>query len=533
MATVMQKEKNIDQEATSGTSDVAAQNPDIATKKSRKPLLFGALAVLGVVAAIMAVRFVIWSSGHVSTDDATITSDVVAIAPQVSGTVISVPVSENQHVKKGDLLVQLDSASYETAVAQAKANLELAIAQAKGAAATVSLTQQNAAAQIQQAQGIVGQSTGSIEGSVADFAKASSAISQAKAQASGADASYYGAKANVSIAVANKQKALDAVAGAQAQLDTAKAALNTAKANVEAMIATADNADKQAVRNETLFRQGAVSGQVAEASRAAADVAKAQVAASQQQVEQAKAVVAQRQSDLRSARNQLPAADAAISQAKALLSAAQNQVQAARSTIDQVKAQAQSAKAAIAQAKGKGTQASGQLLQANEGSTQVVVSQTAQMQAEARVAQAQAALKDAEINLSRTKIVSPADGRVSKNSVDVGNLVQPGGTLMAIFPDEDAWVTANFKETQLADVKPGQEVDVEVDALPGKVYKGKVGSISAGTGATFALLPPDNATGNFTKVVQRLSVKILLDHGQPDMDRLRTGMSVTATITTK
>ncbi|MFX8922184.1 efflux RND transporter periplasmic adaptor subunit, partial [Acinetobacter baumannii] len=89
----------------------------------------------------------------------------------------------------------------------------------------------------------------------------------------------------------------------------------------------------------------------------------------------------------------------------------------------------------------------------------------------------------------------------SKSTVEVGNLVQPGGSLMAIVPDEDPWVTANFKETQLANVVPGQSVEVEVDALPGKTFKGKVGSISKGTGASFALLPPDNATGNFTKVV--------------------------------
>ena len=222
-----------------------------------------------------------------------------------------------------------------------------------------------------------------------------------------------------------------------------------------------------------------------------------------------------------------------MNQAKALLAASKDQSAASKDAVEQYRAQAQAAQAEIAQAKAKGTQASGQMLQANEGPTQVAVSQTAQLQAEAKVEQARAALKDAEINLARTKIVAPVDGRVSKSTVEVGNLVQPGGAMMAIVPDEDVWVTANFKETQLADVKADQPVEVEVDALPGKTFKGHVGSISAGTGSTFALLPPDNATGNFTKVVQRVSVKIILDHGQPDLDRLRTGMSVTATITTK
>ena len=533
MATVVKKENKPDQTPGVGPSEESSSAPDMASKKSRKPIIMIVLAVFVTFAVIMAVRFVIWSSGHTSTDDATITADVVQIAPQVTGTVVKVPVSDNDHVKKGDLLVQLDPSSFETAVAQARANLDLAIAQAKGAAETVNLTQQTAHAQVTQAKGMVGQSRGGVFSSIADFAKAKAAEAQARAQASGADASFYGAQANVSIAIANKQKALDAVSGAQAQLDTARAALNTAKANVDAAVATSDNAVKQANRNDTLFRQGAVSGQVAEQSRAQADVAKAEVAAAQQQVAQAQSVVVQRQSDLRSAKNQLPAADAAVSQAKALLAAARDQAAAAKEAIDQYKAQVQSANAAITQARARGTQASGQLQLANEGPTQVAVSQTSQSQAEEKVEQARAALRDAEINLDRTKIVAPVDGRVSKNTVEVGNLVQPGGGLMSIVPDEDMWVVANFKETQLADVKPGQAVDVDVDALPGRTFKGHVGSISAGTGSTFALLPPDNATGNFTKVVQRISVKIFLEHSQPDMDRLRTGMSVTATITTK
>jgi membrane fusion protein (multidrug efflux system) len=103
---------------------------------------------------------------------------------------------------------------------------------------------------------------------------------------------------------------------------------------------------------------------------------------------------------------------------------------------------------------------------------------------------------------------------------------------MTIIPDQDIWVEANFKETQLADVRANDPTTVEVDGLPGKVFKAHVDSISAGTGATFALLPPDNATGNFTKVVQRIAVKVVFESGQPDLDRLRAGMSVVATIST-
>jgi len=527
MATVLEKEKQ--SEKMSGAGSPVTETP----KNNRKPMLFGILGILLVVAVVMGIRFMTWSSSHASTDDASITADVVNIAPQVSGTVLKVAVSENDHVKKGDVLVQLDPSTYQTALAQAQANLDLALAQAKGASASVQLTEQTSKAQVTQAEGIVHQSNGGIYGSYADLAKAKAAVSQAKAQASSAVASYYGAQSNVAIAIANRQKAYDAISSASAQVLTAEAALNSAKANLDAYKASAENAVKQAARNETLYRQGAISGQVYDASKSAADVAKAEVVASSQQVAQAEAVIQQKKADLRSAKNQLPAAEAAVSQAKSMLSASEAQSRAAKDTIVQFQAQTRAAEALLSQSKARQTQASGQMIQANTGPLQVQVSESARLQAEAKVEQARAALKDAQINLARTTIVAPRDGRISKNSVEEGNLVQPGTTLMAIVPDEDAWVVANFKETQLADVKPGQPVEVEVDALPGKTFKGKVGSISAGTGSTFALLPADNSTGNFTKVVQRIPVKILLEPGQPNMDRLRVGMSVTATIETK
>jgi membrane fusion protein (multidrug efflux system) len=532
MATTIQKETEV-KTKPAGIAELEAPIDDVpAEKPNRRPLVFGVLGVLLVAAIVFIVRFVAWSAVHVSTDDATITSDVVQIAPQVTGTVIKVNVNDNQHVKKGDLLVELDPSSFQTAYLQAKANLDLAIAEAKGAQATVDLTKGNTEAQVMQATGVVGQSSGGIASSIANVAKARAAVSQARAQDSGASANVYGAQANIAIAKANKQKALDAVSGAQAQLDTSLAAVRTAQANVDAAKATADNAAKQAVRNETLFSQGAVSGQVAEQMRAAADVAKAEVNAAQQQLAQAQAVVAQRRSDLRSAKNQVPAAEAAISQAMAQLTSAREVELATSDTIKQTQAEVTAAEAAVNQALQRKKQAAGQLFQANTAPSQIAVSRSAQSQAEAKIELAQAALRDAQINLDRTKIYAPSDGRVSKSTVEVGNLVQPGGALMSIVPDEDVWVVANFKETQLADVKQNQPTDIEVDAFPGRVFKAHVDSISAGTGSTFALLPADNATGNFTKVVQRVPVKILLEHGQPGMEQLRDGMSVIATIET-
>jgi membrane fusion protein (multidrug efflux system) len=143
-----------------------------------------------------------------------------------------------------------------------------------------------------------------------------------------------------------------------------------------------------------------------------------------------------------------------------------------------------------------------------------------------------AALENARIQLDYARIIAPINGRISKKTVEIGQYVQPGTPLMTIIPDQDIWVEANFKETQLADVRAGDPTTIEVDGLPGKVFKGHVDSISAGTGATFALLPPDNATGNFTKVVQRIAVKVVFETGQPDLNQLRAGMSVVTTIST-
>ena len=149
---------------------------------------------------------------------------------------------------------------------------------------------------------------------------------------------------------------------------------------------------------------------------------------------------------------------------------------------------------------------------------------------EAQIRQKDAVLKGAELNLSYTKIYAPADGYISKRSVEVGNQIQPGQPLMAIVPLNDIWITANFKETQMERVIPGQKVRIVVDTYPKKVFDGKVESVQAGTGAVFSLFPPENATGNYVKIVQRIPVKIILDQGTDPSHILRIGMSVVPTI---
>jgi len=154
-------------------------------------------------------------------------------------------------------------------------------------------------------------------------------------------------------------------------------------------------------------------------------------------------------------------------------------------------------------------------------------------QARATLARDEALLRQAELNLSYTRIVAPVDGVVGNRTLRVGQYVQAGTQLMAVVPTAAAYIVANYKETQLTNVRPGQPATIAVDTFPGVTFKGHVDSIAPASGQEFALLPPDNATGNFTKVVQRIPVKITLDGGAPLAEELRPGMSVIPTIDTK
>lgn len=154
-------------------------------------------------------------------------------------------------------------------------------------------------------------------------------------------------------------------------------------------------------------------------------------------------------------------------------------------------------------------------------------------QAKATLAHDQAVAHQAELNLSYATIVAPVDGTVGNRTLRVGQYVQAGTQLMSVVPTTAAYIIANYKETQLTDVHAGQPVDIDVDMFPGRTYRGHVDSIAPASGQEFALLPPDNATGNFTKVVQRIPVKIVLDGRAADTADLRPGMSVQPSIDTK
>jgi membrane fusion protein (multidrug efflux system) len=154
-------------------------------------------------------------------------------------------------------------------------------------------------------------------------------------------------------------------------------------------------------------------------------------------------------------------------------------------------------------------------------------------QARATLKAAQAALALAQIDLDNTVLRAPIDGTVGQRMVRLGQYVEPGMPLLAVVPLQAAYVIANYKETQLSDMRPGQPAEIQVDSFPGRPLRGRVGSFSPASGSQFALLPPDNATGNFTKIVQRIPVKILIEPNNPLAGLLRPGMSVIATVDTR
>jgi membrane fusion protein (multidrug efflux system) len=149
------------------------------------------------------------------------------------------------------------------------------------------------------------------------------------------------------------------------------------------------------------------------------------------------------------------------------------------------------------------------------------------------IGQKEAAAALAGMNYEYTKIYAPVDGYVTRRSVQIGNQIQPGQPLMALVSLGDIWVIANYKETEMGNLRPGQDVEIKVDSYPGKVFKGKVDSIMAGTGVSFSLFPAENATGNYVKVVQRIPVKIVLQEGADKDHILRIGMSVEPTVIAK
>jgi membrane fusion protein (multidrug efflux system) len=523
----MDNTDNLENDATQRESNV----PSKRSKPSPLVLIITILLLLGVSA--WGFNYWRYVSTHVSTDDAFLSNDLVYISPQVSGSVKKVLIEDNQEVKAGEVLVQLDDAPYQAAVEQAQANLEAAIAQAEGAGVSVDLVAATGDAAIEQASGVVAQSVSGIEGAKADVSRSTAGIAGAQANELSAKANVLSAQAMVKNAIVNRKRAVDAYTSIKAVVSATKSGVKAAQAAISASEAANEKAEADAARAESLFAQEVISRQAIDQARAALKSTRAQVESARQQKAVAESAVVQREAECEAAHSQIEQADVAITQAKAQLSAAQQLAEASKAGVSSALALRIASQQSVIAAEGKKMQALGQLKQANTAPRQVSASKTNQKQALAKISQARAALRSAQIQLGYTRVVAPTDGIVSKKSVEVGSLVQPGSQLMAFVPSKQVWVVANFKETQLAKVDIGQKAEIDVDGLPGMTFTGHVDSFSAATGSTFALLPPDNATGNFTKVVQRIPIKLVLDKGQKGLERLRPGMSVKAIIVTR
>jgi membrane fusion protein, multidrug efflux system len=257
-------------------------------------------------------------------------------------------------------------------------------------------------------------------------------------------------------------------------------------------------------------------------AQAEADLAAAQSAAG------GRRFTGQSQAAVATAAGQRSAADAQIQAALANQQKANADLARMRDLVSKQIVSAQQLDAAQAAAAAAAADVEALQRQASAAGGAVQNAQAGVRLAQARLQAQQAALDNAKLQLSYTDVTAPESGTISKKQVEPGQLVQPGQTLMSIVVDTGAWVTANFKETQLNRMHVGQPVSLEVDAYPGCEAEGKVQSLSGATGARFALLPPDNATGNFTKVVQRLPVRIAINKGCGPNRPLRPGMSIVA-----
>jgi membrane fusion protein (multidrug efflux system) len=370
-----------------------------------------------VLVVLVVVAVAVWwhSTFSEDTDDAQVNGHLIQVSSRIAGQVIKVDVEENQVVKAGDTIAELDPKDFDVAVENAEASLAVARANAAAANVNVPLTSIN---------------TGStLRSSDADVSGAHAGVQQAQQQLAGATAM---------------------VAQAQANLT---------------------KADADLARYKPLVEKDVISKQQWDAAVAADDGAKA-----------------------------------ALANAQAAEHAAGDGVRAARD---------------------RETQSQAQHKAAETGPQQVEVQNARAKAAQAQVEQAQAQLDQAELNLGYTKIVAAANGIITRKSVEIDQNVSAGQNLLTLVSLDDLWITANFKETQLRHMSAGQPVEIEVDAT-GKTYHGKVTQIGGATGSVLSLFPPENATGNYVKVVQRIPVRIdFTDIKNEDPDHLlRPGLSV-------
>lgn len=415
-----------------------------------------AIPALALVAVALGLPYYLHSLSHESTDDAFIEGHIITISPRVSGHTAGVYVVDNQWVKAGQRLIELDPALFKARLDAAEAALAAARANQRSGSVAVDLTSLNAASDLKGAEANLSAAKAAVEAALAQEAAAAGQDEQAQAQIAVSEAALGQAEAEVASAAANHRRdAMDLKRYREMSLTQtiSERDLDHVVATEKVSAAGLTAAEKKVDTYRSMLRQ-------ARAARKAA------------------------QSNLRRQTAEVAAARARLEQADALLAAAQS----APKLVEQSLSQSEATRADVDRA-------------------------------EAEVAQAR-------LNLSYTHIDAPTDGFVTRKAVEPGISVEAGQALMAIVP-ATVWVTANFKETQLTRMRQGQPVKIEVDAYPDVTLQGHVDSIQHGTGARFSLLPPQNATGNYVKVVQRVPVKIAIDRFPDSNDILLVpGMSV-------
>jgi membrane fusion protein (multidrug efflux system) len=301
----------------------------------------------------------------------------------------------------------------------------------------------------------------------------------------------------------------------QVAVDTAKADYQDAQAS-----AVAAGVNVPIVSVDTSSQLSSTQADV-ESARAGIQAAKQQLEAAKAQIIAAEANNVKAQDDVTRYKQLVDKQEVSQQQYDQAVAAAK----ADAAAVEAARAAADAAAQQVLQAQARLAQAEAGWRSAQTAPRQMAVTQARADSAEANAAKKKAALDQAQLNLQYTKIIAPVNGVVSDRTVEVGQNVSPGQELMKLIPLEDVWITADYKETQLREMKVGQPVTIEVDAN-GRKYKGKVDSIAGASGARFSLLPPENATGNYVKVVQRIPVKIVLDRDENKDHALRPGMSV-------
>ena len=526
-------DKKDDDKKDEGGEDKGDEGGKKPASPLRRFLIIAAVAAVLIVAAIYGWSYLKYARNHVGTDDAYVTGNLVNVSPLISGTLNTLTVDEGDTVKKGQLVGRLEDSGQRAAYAQAQANYKAALSQLPQAEQNLIYQQQATDAAIRKAQADLASQRAATAGAKQQVAlsrgQVLNQVTQAESQVEQArrQAQQYDAQSKSALAAVNSQQQM--VRTAQRAADAADAQIAGANANA---IRTANDQKRYAV----LVKQEAVTPQQYDSAAASAvsarstlDAVRFQASQAHSQVNAARANVAQAQAQYQAALRAAEAAHQNVNVAQATLGIA-------RANLGQIGVQ----QANVVNKLGQDASAQADLSTARAGQTQVGVRRDQIKTYQAQANSSKAALQNANVTLNDTYLYAPNDGTVVKKTVNVGASLSAGQTILTITQGQYVYVTANFKETQLRDVKPGQPVDVEVDSFPGRIFHGYVRSINEATGATQALLPPDNATGNFTKVVQRVPVRIELKAAKDDEDKqyareqdihnLRQGESVVATI---